>query len=74
MCVPEEKTQVILDTYHASPVGAHYSGVRTLQKCSNMAIIGLRDIKIQIPWQRNMSNSENKGNISRRHELPLPII
>ena len=70
-CVPESEQGEILYECHASSYGGHFSGYKTTHKILQSGFYWPTIFKDFFEWVKLCDQCQRRGNISRRHEMPL---
>ena len=70
-CVPESEQGKILNDYHASPYGGHFSGERTAHKILQSGFYWPTLFRDCAEWDKLCDRCQKIGNISNRNEMPL---
>ncbi|KAA3473946.1 Retrovirus-related Pol polyprotein from transposon 412 family [Gossypium australe] len=73
-CVPDEKIQSILQHCHLAPYRGHFRGMRTIIKVLQSGFYWPSMFKDAYEFYRNVTVVKGRGNLSRRHEMPLQNI
>ena len=70
-CVPESEQCKILNEFHASPYGGHFSGERTAHKILQSGFYWPTIFRDCAEWVKLCDRCQKIGNISNRNEMPL---
>ena len=70
-CVPKSEQGKILQECHASPYGGHFVGDKTAHKILQSGFYWPTIFKDCFEWVKLCDQCQRRGNISKRHEMPL---
>ena len=70
-CVPENEQCKIMNEFHASPYGGHFSGERTAHKILQSGFYSPTIFRDCAEWVKLCDRCQKIGNISSRNEMPL---